>query len=223
VISPGRFVIRHGSKYEAQTVYANHWTKRGYTRIHTADAQHDLYIPVILRGALMYLRALYPPSETSGINALPEPEGNIVAHLSAAAKRVLRHQRLGHVHHRKLAEQHKHVKGIPKIAMPSDIDVYPTCVMSKIRRADRGSHDTRQDATIAGQRISMDWGFTCQRSKNIERYERLSGLNGETAYLIITDHKTDYVWGLAADSKAPPLAWINRWFAQYAPADAPLR
>jgi hypothetical protein len=107
--------------------------------------------------------------------------------------------------------------------MPSGIDVFPTCVMSKIRHVDRGSHDTCQDATIAGQGISMDGGFICQRSKNIERYERLSGLNGETAYLIITDHKTDYVWGLAADRKSPPLAWLNRWFVQYAPADAPFR
>jgi hypothetical protein len=159
----------------------------------------------------------------SSINALPEPEANVVTHLSTTATRVLWHQRLGRVHHRNLSELHKHVKGILNITMPLDVDSCSTCIMSKIRRADRGSHGTRKDATIAGQEISMDWGFICQRSKNLERYERLSGLNGETAYLITTDHKTDYILGLPADGKASPLVWLKRWVAQYAPADAPFR
>jgi hypothetical protein len=47
------------------------------------------------------------------------------------------------------------------------------------------------------------------------RYDKLSGWNAETAYLIIADHFSDYLWGLAADGKAPPLAWIILWFAQY--------
>jgi hypothetical protein len=85
------------------------------------------------------------------------------------------------------------VKGIPKITTPSDIDTCPTFFMANIRRAERGSHDTRQHATLAGQGISMEWGFVYQRSKNLERYEKLSGINSENAYLIITDHNTDYV------------------------------
>jgi hypothetical protein len=216
-------VIRHGNRYEAQTIYVNHRMKIGYTRIHDMGNNQDLYIPGILRGALVYSHALYPLSMVSGINALPESEVNVVSHLSTTATRVLWNQMLGHVHHRKLYELHKHVKGIPKITMPSDVDSCSTWSMSKIRRADRGSRDTRKDTTISGQGISMDWGFICQRSKNLERYEQLSGINGETDYLIITHHKTDYIWGFPADGKAPPLAWLNRWFTEYAPADAPFR
>jgi hypothetical protein len=67
----------------------------------------------------------------------------------------------------------------------------------------------------------MYWGFICQWSKNMERYDKPSGVNGKTAYLIITDHKTDYIWGIAADSKAQPMVWLNRSFVQYTPADAP--
>jgi hypothetical protein len=43
------------------------------------------------------------------------------------------------------------------------------------------------------------------------------------AYLIIADHFSDYIWGLAADREAPPLAWLNRWFAQYSPTSAKFR
>jgi hypothetical protein len=53
--------------------------------------------------------------------------------------------------------------------------------------------------------------------------QKISGVNCETAYLIITDHRTDYIWGIAADSKAPPMTWLNRWFTQYDPAGAPFR
>jgi hypothetical protein len=59
VLSPGRFVIHHGSKYEAYTVYVNHRTTREYMTIHAGGEQHDLYIPGILLGALVYSRAMY--------------------------------------------------------------------------------------------------------------------------------------------------------------------
>jgi hypothetical protein len=127
------------------------------------------------------------------------------------------------MHFRKLSELHKHVDGIPKIALPTDIEGYPSCWVCKIRRTNRGSADTRQDATVVGQGISMDWGFIFQRSKTKGRYDKLCGWNGETSYLIIADHFSDYLWGLDADGKALPLAWLNRWFAQYAPTAAKFR
>jgi hypothetical protein len=69
----------------------------------------------------------------------------------------------------------------------------------------------------------MDWGFIVQRSKDQGRYEKLSGWNGDTAYLLIADHFLDMLSGLAADGKHPPLAWLNCWFAQYAPTNAKSR
>jgi hypothetical protein len=85
----------------------------------------------------------------------------------------------------------------------------------------------------------MDFGVILQRSKNIERYERFQGTNGKTAYLIIAehyerfqgnngktayliidDHCTDIIWGISTAGKAPPLAWLNRWLAQYKPSSA---
>jgi hypothetical protein len=39
----------------------------------------------------------------------------------------------------------------------------------------------------------MAWGFIVQLSKTKGRYDKLSGWNGETAYLIIADHFLDYL------------------------------
>jgi hypothetical protein len=104
-----------------------------------------------------------------------------VNHIAATAERVLWHQRLGHVNQRKLADMHKSVKGIPKISMPSDIDKRMTCWICKIRLSDRGSQDTRQDATVIGQGISVDWGFICHHSKTKGRYKKLVGMHNEYA------------------------------------------
>jgi hypothetical protein len=56
----------------------------------------------------------------------------------------------------------------------------------------------------------MDCGFIFQHAGKKGRYDKLSGCNGEKAYLIIADHFWDYLWGLAVDGKAPPLDWLNR-------------
>jgi hypothetical protein len=90
-----------------------------------------------------------------------------------------------------------------------------------MRNSARGSGDTQRDATVIGQGISMDFGFIVQRSKSVERFESFQGINGETAYLIVADHCMDVLWGIATDGKAPPIVWLNRWFAQYTPSAAP--
>jgi hypothetical protein len=133
-----------------------------------------------------------------------------VSHISAAAERVLWHQRLCHVNPRKLTDLHKSVKRIPKITMPSDVENCMTCCVCKIRRSDHGSQDTQQYATVTGQGLSMDWGFICHHSKTKGRYKKLVGMNNESAYLIIADHHSDLLWGFPSDRKRPPIAWLNR-------------
>jgi hypothetical protein len=90
-----------------------------------------------------------------------------------------------------------------------------------MRKSARGSGHTRHDATVLGQGVSMDFGFIIQRSKNVGRFESFQGINGETAYLIVADHCTDVLRGIATDGKAPPIAWMNRWFAQYKSSASP--
>jgi hypothetical protein len=63
----------------------------------------------------------------------------------------------------------------------------------KICCTNRGSAGTPKDATVFGQELYIDWGFIVQRSNTKVRYDKLSGWNGETAYLIIADHVSDYL------------------------------
>jgi hypothetical protein len=72
-----------------------------------------------------------------------------------------------------------------------------------------GTGDTRNDATVPGKDISLDFGFIVQRSKDLAHHKKILGLNGETAYLLLSDHKTDKIFGIATVVKAPTLAWMN--------------
>jgi hypothetical protein len=116
---------------------------------------------------------------------------------------------------RRHAYLHKHVDGILCIKVPPDIEGCNTCWTCKLRNAARGTGETRKDATVAGQGISLDFGFIVQRSKDISRYEKFLGLNGESSYLLLADHKTGVLFGITTIGKSPPLAWMNRWFVQY--------
>jgi hypothetical protein len=134
-----------------------------------------------------------------------------VNHITTAVERVLWHQCIDHVNPQKRADMHKSVKGIPKISMTSDVDKCMTFWIRKIRRSDRGSRDTRHDATVAGQGITMDWSFICHHSKTKGQYEKLVGMHNESACLIIYDHHSDLLLGFPSDSKRPPIMSINRW------------
>jgi hypothetical protein len=115
---------------------------------------------------------------------------------------------------------HKSVKGIPKVSMPSNVDKCMTCWICKIRRSDHGYQDTRQDATVTGQGISMYWGFICHHSKTKGRYEKLVGMHNESAYIIITGHHSNLLWGFPSNSKRPPIKCFNRWLSQYVQRDS---
>jgi hypothetical protein len=115
---------------------------------------------------------------------------------------------------RRLAKLHKHVDGIPRIKVPPYIEGCYTCWTCKLRNKARGTGDTRKDATVAGQGISLDLGFIVQHSKDLARYKKLLGLNEESAYLLLADHNTDMLFVISTVSKSSTLAWINRWLAQ---------
>jgi hypothetical protein len=90
VLSPGRSVTRHESKYEAHTIYANHRTKRGYAHIHgLVDVPH-IYIPGIVCGILLYSRASSPSSDRPKSESLTghdacERDVDAVNHLNVEA------------------------------------------------------------------------------------------------------------------------------------------
>jgi hypothetical protein len=144
-----------------------------------------------------------------------------ITHLLACTTQILSHQRLNHCHAHHVSELYKHVDGIPKIVNPPSVDGCYTCWACKMSKSARGTGDTRHDATVIGKGVSIDFGFIVQRSKNIQRFESFQGINSETVYLIVADHCTNVLWGIATDGKSPCIAWLNRRFAQYKPSAAP--
>ena len=61
----------------------------------------------------------------------------------------------------------------------------------------------------------LDFGFMVQSSKNPDRMEHLSGLNGETCYILIADHYSRMLYGRTFRSKSPPVSYLNAWLATH--------
>jgi hypothetical protein len=117
---------------------------------------------------------------------------------------------------------HKHADGIPPVPIATELDTCPVCAHAKLRKAARGLESTRTRATQPGQGIGVDFSFMVQKSKKLDRLERLSGLNGETCYCLIVDHYSGRLYGECFASKAPPLDFLNRWLLHHGlPKDVP--
>jgi hypothetical protein len=56
-----------------------------------------------------------------------------------------------------------------------------------------------------------------QESRDSTRHNTLVGLNGETRYVLLTDHFSGRIFGRAFATKAPPVDWINSWLASNSP------
>jgi GAG-pre-integrase domain len=148
---------------------------------------------------------------------LDDPDDHLfqIHHLSRDQLRILWHQRLGHMHSRRVSDLHRYATGIPQLPIATELDKCPICLQAKLRMANRGTADSRH-ATQCNQGISIDFGFMVQQSSaDPSRLDRLVGLNGETCYCLITDHYSGTLYGETFRSKAPPLDFLNRWLVQH--------
>ena len=143
----------------------------------------------------------------------------LVNALGRSALRMLWHQRLGHRNFRKLSELHKHTRGLPSLSLPDVIDDCAVCLASRLRKARRG-HTNTMTATESLQGLGIDFAFMIQRSSDAKRFDNLVGHNGETCYVLITDHFSGRMIGHAFATKAPRVDWLNQWLASNAPVCA---
>eukprot|EP00957_Ditylum_brightwellii_P055930 4237964-Ditylum_brightwellii.AAC.1 len=107
--------------------------------------------------------------------------------------------------------------GIPKIKNPTNIDKYDTCLTCKMWKAVKSHGDIRKGTEVTGQGLLLDWGFIVQKSKNQDRVNRLTSINGFQSYLLVVDHHSDRFWPLCSDSKSPPLSWLNCLLTKISP------
>lgn len=144
-----------------------------------------------------------------------------VAALTREQQRLLWHQRLGHLHFKRLSAAAKQAYGLPSIVSATCPigDACPVCQSEKLTKAARRKTDSRK-ATQCYQGLSIDFGFVVQKSKNEKRLSRLTGLNGETCYVLIADHHSGALHGATFVSKHPPIEYLNRWLARHDPGTA---
>ena len=155
---------------------------------------------------------LQPPPPSSLLD--PDPRSFQLCHLSRDQLRILWHQRLGHIHSRRVGRMHNFARGVPRVSIGDDLDQCPICSRAKLRTAAHGT-DSTSTATRCNQGISVDFGFMVQRSSDTDRMHRLQGLNGETCYCLIVDHFSGMCYGETFRSKAPPIDFCSRWLARF--------
>ena len=140
-----------------------------------------------------------------------------VSAIKAEAERFLWHQRLGHPSDYYLYNAHKFVKGVPKFKkMKSVLDQCPTCIRAKQTKEPAGPNTTRT-ATEPYQGLSIDFSFSGVKSKDKTRESEYLGLNGETSWILLTDHFTRMKHGDTRVSKASPIHWLRHFLEQHAP------
>ncbi|KAG7370163.1 reverse transcriptase RNA-dependent DNA polymerase [Nitzschia inconspicua] len=137
--------------------------------------------------------------------------------IRATAERLLWHQRLGHPSDHYLYHAHEHITGVPRFRHFDPIlEQCPTCIRAKQTKESAGTHSTRT-ATQPFQGLSMDFSFAGVRSKDVERKQDFTGLNGETCWILVTDHFTRAVFGDTRVSKASPIEWLRSFLRQHSP------
>eukprot|EP00957_Ditylum_brightwellii_P001510 117668-Ditylum_brightwellii.AAC.1 len=57
-----------------------------------------------------------------------------------------------------------------------------------MQKCAKGHGDMRKDAVMVGQGLSLDWDFIVQKSKNQERTQKLTSIDGSQSYLLAVDH-----------------------------------
>ena len=132
-------------------------------------------------------------------------------------ERILWHQRLGHPCDEYLYSAHKFIDGVPKFKRRSDVmSKCSTCIKAKMTKNSPGPNSTKR-ALHHGQGLSIDFSFSGVKSKNTSRRKDFVGINGETSWLLITDHHTGMEYGQTFCSKASPVEWIREWLQVHAP------
>jgi hypothetical protein len=113
---------------------------------------------------------------------------------------------------------HRFVKGMPEFKIPTELEGCPICLAAKLHKVPVGTNTTMR-ATACNQGLSIDFGFMVQKSRDSARHNTLVGLNGETCYVLLTDHFSGRIIGRAFATKAPPVDWINSWLPHPCPTN----
>ena len=92
----------------------------------------------------------------------------------------------------------------------------PTCVQAQLTKSSTGPNSTGT-ATRPYQGLSIDFSFSGVQSKNKEGCKDFLGFNGESSWILVSDHFSRILHGTPCLSKACPVEWLRRFLTTYFP------
>ena len=138
---------------------------------------------------------------------------------------MLWHQRLIHCGQHTLKDLHCHVNGIPDLLKTkfNDLTHCATCMKANLTKSAAGHSSLQDSLTHPYQGLYIDFGFSGRISKdadgNVKESSRvdIEGLNGEQAWILISDGKTRMLHGDTRLTKASPLKYLESFLKEYSP------
>ena len=94
----------------------------------------------------------------------------------------------------------------------NDLTRYATCIKSKLTKNAPGHQSLRDSLTRPYQGLYINFGFAGQHSRDENgdiidlSHTDMEGVNGEVAWILISDGKTCMLYGDTCLSKASPVA-----------------
>jgi hypothetical protein len=135
-----------------------------------ASQQRDICFPLTLIRGLLFSKPVVLPTSSQHSAPVPSKIPNhfdnynlrssapVIRQITREQQRILWHQRLGHIHPRRISQAHKYASGIPVIANATELEKCPICARAKLHKAARATTTSRR-ASQCFQGISIDFGF----------------------------------------------------------------
>ena len=141
----------------------------------------------------------------------------MVDSITDSARELLWHQKLIHVGQHSMKSLHLHVDGIPNLSNANfnDLTKCATCLKANLTKSPAGHSSLRESLTRAYQGLYIDFGFPGRIAKDkdgnvIESSQTdIEGLNGEQAWILISDGKTRMLHGDTRLSKASAAKYLE--------------
>ena len=147
-----------------------------------------------------------------------------ISALNKEAEAMLWHQRLIHCGSHSLKNASTYVDGVPNLAAFKFDDVLkcPTCLKTNLTKRS-GKSTLRDTVDRPYQGLFIDFAFSgkVKRDKKGEVIEAsrkdVEGMNGETAWILISDAQTRMLHGDTRLSKSSPVKYLESFLQQYSP------
>ena len=127
------------------------------------------------------------------------------------------HHRLGHPGKTITDNVHKSCDGVPRLTLRNPFHHCDACSHGKMTKMIKDHQHEKHKATCAGERFQLDFGFVCgscvRESSTPDTL--ITSIDGNNAYLLITDGFTRHMWIFTTRWKDPPITIVDNFLDKY--------